>query len=751
MTKDLANLDAFMDAIADRVLGKLTGLHAQGPTGEPLPHLPGLPGGLEEVPQFNIRPTLRVQGLELTQSTQYYGTGYGGENSVPIIALKPLIVRAYPYVTTGLLGGDPLSGKTVIGELVLFRGGKEVYRTGPTRAAGSRVGSQSRLDRALWDKETNLIATSGKLGIELVSIQGNPTLNFNVPAWNVRAGQTTAIVTLWLTSGEGGVATTSESFQVISVNVPKVALVRVNWRNTATNVVTSPSNADLLGLTGLATRMLPFPYFETTILGVEKTKSGDFSGAPLNSDGTSNPGGCNTAWVNLLTELKVTRIFAAWFKIAEIVYGVVPQVGAVTTTAPRNTGCGWGDDGVGGCLVGDERAFAHEVGHLYGCGHIGDPTLASYDASYPNYGGSKTLIGEVGIDTALGTAPLSDSATVHDLMSYKGPQWVSPYTYLKILDNREKHLSAAADPRRVRPLLILTFAVDRFADGSIKIDKLRAHIVEAPGSVPAPPRRETRSRFSIELVDRHGRIVASHSCHVSASLGGGCGCHGGGDAERAPHLEFVEAVGWSDEVTHIQINRGDKTIESFEVGEAPTVDVVGLEQQEGKITLHLRVHHPRGAASVAVLFTGDDGRTWWPVAIDPAMDVPLVIDAATLPGGELCRFRAVATFEFRAAAADSQTFSLPRADRRLLIDMKEDSCQSGRVDLKAMIDLRGNDGLAPHDVVWHSDLAGELGRGYSLSVDLEPGQHRITATIPGRGTDRLEEVGIIVVGGRSVT
>ena len=83
-----------------------------------------------------------------------------------------------------------------------------------------------------------------------------------------------------------------------------------------------------------------------------------------------------------------------------------------------------------------------------------------------------------------------------------------------------------------------------------------------------------------------------------------------------------------------------------------------------------------------------------------------------------------------------------------MIDLKEDCCESGRVDLRAMIDLRGHAGVAPQDIVWQSDLAGELGRGYSLSVNLEPGQHRITATIPGGIRDRLQEVGIIVVGGR---
>jgi hypothetical protein len=742
MANDFGNLDALVDAIADRVLGKLSGRPTRGPTGEPVPQLPDLPGGMRDDLPLVVHPKLRVQGLELTQSTQYYGTGYGADNSVPIVALKPLVVRAYPYVSAGLLEGDTLSGKTVTGELVLFRWGKEVYRTGPTRAAGARVGSESHLDRALWDKEITLFAASGKLGIELTAVLGNPTLNFVVPAWYVRAGQTTAMVRLWLTSGEGGVATTSESFQVISVNVPKLALVRVNWQNPANNTVTSPTDAELLSLSALATRMLPFPYFETTILGVEKTKSGDFSAIP------SMKGGCNTAWVDLLTELKVTRIFAALFQIAEIVYGVVPRIGAVTVSKDSNTGCGWGDDGVGGCLVGDELAFAHEVGHLYNCGHIGDPTLVSYDPNYPNYGGSKTLIGEVGIDSALGAAPLSDPGAAHDLMSYKFPKWVSPYTYLKILDNREKHLSATADSRRVRPLLILTFRADRLVDGSTKIDKLKAHVVQAPGAVPPPPREGTSDVWSVELIDRHDRVIASHACRISAALGGGCGCSGGNEAERAPHLEFVEVVEWSEEVARIQIKRGDDKVASVDAGEAPRVDVSGPQQQDGKLTLNIRVHHPRSPVSLVVLFTGDNGETWSPVAIDPPQDGPLVIDAASLPGGESCRFRAVATAELKAASADSQSFSLPRAERRLMIDLKEDCCESGRVDLRAMIDLRGHAGVAPQDIVWQSDLAGELGRGYSLSVNLEPGQHRITATIPGGTQDRLQEVGIIVVGGR---
>ena len=120
---------------------------------------------------------------------------------------------------------------------------------------------------------------------------------------------------------------------------------------------------------------------------------------------------------------------------------------------------------------------------------------------------------------------------------------------------------------------------------------------------------------------------------------------------------------WSDEVTRIQIKRGDSQIASLDVGEAPSVEVSGPERREGSLVLHIRVRHPRSHASLAVLFTGDDGETWSPVAIDPAQSDPLIVDVSSLPGGESCRFRAVATAEFKAASADSESFSLPRADR----------------------------------------------------------------------------------------
>ena len=114
----------------------------------PRTNLPGSPGGLvidrEQLPGELFGHTrLGIAGIELTQSVQHHGAAgpsYGTDNSVPPVALKPLLARVYPYVRAAMLGADALSGARVTGELVLSVGNHVVYRTGPTRADGARSG-----------------------------------------------------------------------------------------------------------------------------------------------------------------------------------------------------------------------------------------------------------------------------------------------------------------------------------------------------------------------------------------------------------------------------------------------------------------------------------------------------------------------------------------------------------------------------------------------------------------------------------
>src|SRR5262249_61244452 len=134
------------------------------------------------------RTHLALAGLELTQSIQYNGAvgrSYGDDNSIPLVALKPLVVRAYPYVQPGIADSDTLTGARVTGELVLSVGDRVVYRTGPTRSAGARLGARNQLSRELWDDELT-VPVSGPGGLAMRLAHVNSSLNFIVPAWYCR-------------------------------------------------------------------------------------------------------------------------------------------------------------------------------------------------------------------------------------------------------------------------------------------------------------------------------------------------------------------------------------------------------------------------------------------------------------------------------------------------------------------------------------------------------------------------------------
>jgi hypothetical protein len=150
-----------------------------------------------------------------------------------------------------------------------------------------------------------------------------------------------------------------------------------------------------------------------------------------------------------------------------------------------------------------------------------------------------------------------------------------------------------------------------------------------------------------------------------------------------------------------------------------------------------------------VLFSGDDSVTWQPVAINPP-DGEVLVEAERLPGGERCRFRAIATAGLRAAQADTEPFELALSRRRLYVSTPDDLCGSapGAVALRAFVDTRGHGAIAPHEIRWRSSLEGELGVGLDLIAQLGEGRHEIAVTAPDGIGGTLSERAIIIVGGR---
>jgi hypothetical protein len=739
---DRSSLDALADAIVLRLLQR-------GPTGEPvprLPELPQLPPGLEAFPREQLHARLAIDGLEFTQSIQHFRSGYGADNSVPLVALKPMLVRAYPVVRRGLLGGDALSGERVSGELVLSQWGREVYRTGPTRNDGARVGTIENLRRERWDSESEGLFFGGAASAAgpVVRHVRNAPLNFVVPAWYLRAGRALATVRLFTASGLS--VTRSEDLYLLAVPAPKVAVVRVDWVDAMGNT-TSPSDADMLGTMRPAERMLPFPYFESTILGSAEQRSGDFS--------VKGPAGeCNARWNSLLSSLALTRIFTAMFQLGDIVFAFVPTA-AMLSTGTINSGCGGGETGVGACFVGRDGTFAHEIGHIYGREHVAVMDDPDTDTNYPRYGGDARSIGEVGVD--LGTSPptLHTPDESDDIMSYGSKRWISPYTYRALLDARWQHQSAAADPRRVRPLLILAFRVNRLAGGGRELLLRAAHRVDAAGSIGQRTGRPS-GRVTIDLVDTNGRIVAIHHA-VAARNHAGCGCCEGGrhaPSGREPWLDFEEVLEWpaEHEVSRLVFHDGaEPPIGELPVGQAPSVQLEGPHPVEAGLELQVHARAGEGELiSAVLLFSHDDGQTWSPAAIGVPLDEAFVVDPRRLRGGTCCRFRAVVTAGLQAAQADSEAFELAPVARGLYLRLDADPCRQNLVRLSAFIDTRGLGGVQAHEVLWASDRDGAIGRGFDLELPLSDGRHEICATIPDGLGGTLAQRGIIIVGGKPV-
>src|ERR1043166_5414818 len=122
--------------------------------------------------------------------------------------------------------------------------------------------------------------------------------------------------------------------------------------------------------------------------------------------------GCNAAWTSLTTDLNVTRIFTALFQLGDIVFAMVPAAAIPKGAKSINSGCG---RGAGGGFIGFNTTFAHELGHLYGRPHRAVPGDPTDDTNYPNYGGSRTSIGEVGIDTGTSPPTLFDPSSNGDI------------------------------------------------------------------------------------------------------------------------------------------------------------------------------------------------------------------------------------------------------------------------------------------------------------------------------------------------
>jgi hypothetical protein len=326
---------------------------------------------------------LRIDGLYLVQSVQTYTRG------VPLVRDRDALLRVF-------VSANQLNTATPDVRVSFYSNGV-LISTATIPAPG--------LTTPLGANESSL-ATSWNLVVSKTLIQPNLSLVVEVDPENAFSEGNEA-------DNVFPQAGTPIDVDVRTAEPFSVRFVPVKTR--ADNRVGNVSEANKADFLQVSMRMHPLVSFQAEVSGVYTTSTN----APL------QPGNENEAWNDIVAEILALQTAGTTSKYY---YGVVSPsyssgvagVGYIGAAAA----IGWDK------LPSASSVAAHEWGHNWDRGHAPCGNAANPDAQYP-YSGGET--GVIGYDFGTQTLKPADS---HDIMGYCDNEWISDYTYQKILDFR---------------------------------------------------------------------------------------------------------------------------------------------------------------------------------------------------------------------------------------------------------------------------------------------------------------------------
>lgn len=651
---------------------------------------------------------LDIVGVEYTQATQYFdfngqGSGYAPDNSVPLVARKSLFLRIY----VARQAHEPPLPSNVSGTL----------------RYNLSDGSAARELRPL-------APIAARAANEIQRGKGSHTLNFRIPAADC-VGTLRFSLTLF-DPGTPGFESTHTLNPRTFRDVPMLRVhgVLINYTGNGGNLP-APTGQDLIDSLELVRRMYP-------ISGVQYTGCTPmvFGGNLAAADG------CGGAWDDLLDTLANMRDASG---TNDIFVALLPP------STPTNEFDGCGRAGV--CAgIGDTTLMAHEIGHALGRHHVAgcrDPN--NVDDDYPQYEGLPAAsIGEFGVDQV--TTALKDPTTVSDLMSYCPTRWISPYTYIGVM-NRLTALAAgvAAGALRkedTREHLFLNIAVHRTG----RIELLPSYHLRT--SVPSRPSGRL-GRYSCELLDASGAVLRRHRLHHTDPH----------QCTNDDRLHFHEVIAWRAETRSIAVLRDGQRLGELTVApEAPALRVVEqpraavakrpeLMKVEWQIESREAVGR-EGEVTSLIRYSHDGGGTWRAIAAN-VTGTSHVVNTSLLPGGDQCVLQVVASNGIRSTTVETEPFQVERKPRQAYLLSPR---PGATFTVGEAVVLHGG-GFSPDlqtspfdDVVWSSSRDGALGVGYEVvTQSLSPGRHRLTMSVPdGFGGEASASVWIDVVAGDGV-
>ena len=402
--------------------------------------------------------------------------------------------------------------------------------------------------------------------------------------------------------------------------------------------------------------------------------------------------------------------------------------------------------------------WSHELGHSFGRKHLGN----SHDEQPPTdlnspfpHGG----IGPPGLATSTywwltyppsiidpGT-PATGSLHAHDFMSYGNNasghtrNWVSPYTYKALFSSFEDLTLtslAAAAPAPHTEKLVVTGRTNAYGAVTLRpFRRVTTGYTSGSGN---------KGEFSVELVNDKGKTLLSYRFDPE-------------QLENSRLLRFSEYVPWKKGVQLILIKRGKEVVARRSVSpHKPWVRVINPKKGEAwgqKATIKWEAgDQDKDSLTYTVLYNSGLDSTWLPIA-NALNENSVTVDATLLPGSTRARIRVRVTDGVNSAEAESETFTVSDKSPRVAIlspTAHQALASEARPQLIAAA-YDPEDGMLPStSLTWTSDRDGVLDQDNCQPMrPLSQGDHVITVTaIDSQGNSATASVRVVVSRGRII-